>query len=228
MYWVFGLSLFCCALLVVPQMDIQSPGSGIMARRAGTVTVVTDSQVVVETATGPVEYALIESDGPVASDEERLSGMLIWPRATSWQESAVEVGEEVKKKQLLARGVTHIFFQANVWIFTILSRILGSVMGIGNAAVYKHIPDYFPNDVGVVGGIVGVLGGIGGFVCPIVFGYLLKQTGLWTTCWMFFFVLILVCLVWMHMTVRRMMKRKAPDILRQVEDETFGTPGWQG
>jgi NNP family nitrate/nitrite transporter-like MFS transporter len=228
MYWVFGLSLFCCALLVVPQMDIQSPGSGIMARRAGTVTVVTDSQVVVETATGPVEYALIESDGPVASDEERLSGMLIWPRATSWQESAVEVGEEVKKKQLLARGVTHIFFQANVWIFTILSLILGSVMGIGKAAVYKHIPDYFPNDVGVVGGIVGVLGGIGGFVCPIVFGYLLNQTGLWTTCWMFFFVLILVCLVWMHMTVRRMMQRKAPDILHQVEDETFGTPGWQG
>jgi NNP family nitrate/nitrite transporter-like MFS transporter len=199
-----------------------------MARQAGKVTAVSDAQVVVETATGPMEYALIKSDGPVASQEERMSGMLIWPRATSWQESAVEVGEEVKKKQLLARGVTHIFFQANVWIFTILSLILGSVMGIGKAAVYKHIPDYFPNDVGVVGGIVGVLGGIGGFVCPIVFGYLLNQTGLWTTCWMFFFVLILVCLVWMHMTVRRMMQRKAPDILHQVEDETFGTPGWQG
>jgi NNP family nitrate/nitrite transporter-like MFS transporter len=227
MYWVFGLSLACCALLVVPQMDIQSPGSGIMARRAGTVSAASATAVVVETTAGPMEYALVESTGPVATKEERVSGMLIWPRATSWQEPAVEVGEEIKKKQLIARGVTHIFFQANVWVFTILSLILGSVMGIGKAAVYKHIPDYFPDDVGVVGGIVGVLGGIGGFICPIVFGYLLKQTGLWTTCWMFFFVLVLVCLIWMHMTVRRMMKRKAPEILRQVEDEAFGTPGWK-
>ena len=59
-------------------------------------------------------------------------------------------------------------------------------MGIGKAAVYKHIPDYFPDDVGVVGGIVGVLGGLGGFVCPVIFGYLLDATGLWTSCWMFF------------------------------------------
>ena len=56
----------------------------------------------------------------------------------------------------------------------------------------------------------------------------LKSVRVWRFGLYYFFVLILVCLVWMHMTVRRMMKRKAPDILRQVEDETFGTPGWQG
>ncbi|MDH3717146.1 MAG: MFS transporter, partial [Planctomycetota bacterium] len=28
MYWVLGISLVCCALLIVPQMDIRSPGSG--------------------------------------------------------------------------------------------------------------------------------------------------------------------------------------------------------
>jgi NNP family nitrate/nitrite transporter-like MFS transporter len=227
MYWVFGISLVCCALLVVPQMDIQSPGSGIMARRAGTVTAVTGTTIVVDTQAGPIEYSLVESTGPVATEEERRSGMLILPRSSSWQEPLVEVGDTVQKKQLLARGVTQIFFQANVWIFTILSFLLGSAMGIGKAAVYKHIPDYFPNDVGVVGGIVGVLGGIGGFVCPIVFGFLLKKTGLWTTCWMFFFVLIVVCTVWMHITVRHMMKKRAPEVLRRVEDEAFGTPGWQ-
>ena len=43
----------------------------------------------------------------------------------------------------------------------LLSLVLGAVMGIGKAAVYKHIPDYFPQDVGGVGGIVGVLGGLG-------------------------------------------------------------------
>jgi len=227
MYWVFGISLVCCALLVVPQMDIQSPGSGIMAKRAGVVSEVTEAAVVVETSAGEMEYPLFAHPGPVATDEERRSGMLILPRAISWQESVVENGQEVDKKQLLARGVTHIFFQANVWIFTLLSLILGSVMGIGKAAVYKHIPDYFPNDVGVVGGIVGVLGGIGGFICPIIFGYLLNQTGLWTTCWMFFFVLTGVCLIWMHITIRQLVKKRAPDILRTVEDDSFGTPGWQ-
>jgi NNP family nitrate/nitrite transporter-like MFS transporter len=227
MYWVFGISLVCCGLLVVPQMDIQSPGSGVMAKRAGVVSEVTESAVVVETSAGEMEYPLSAHPGPVATDEERRSGVLILPRAISWQEAAVSKGEEVGKKQLLARGVTHIFFQANVWIFTLLSLILGSVMGIGKAAVYKHIPDYFPNDVGVVGGIVGVLGGIGGFICPIIFGYLLKQTGLWTTCWMFFFVLTGVCLIWMHITIRQLVKKRAPDILRTVEDDSFGTPGWQ-
>jgi NNP family nitrate/nitrite transporter-like MFS transporter len=90
-------------------------------------------------------------------------------------------------------------------------------MGIGKAAVYKHIPDYFPNDVGVVGGIVGVLGGLGGFVCPVIFGYLLKETGLWTSCWMFFFVVVLVCVVWMHIVIRRMTVAKTPDVAHHIE-----------
>lgn len=227
MYWVFGLSLVCCGLLVIPQMDIQSPGSGIMSRGAGTVVAVSAASITVDSSAGPLEYALRPKGDPVATEAERRSGMLILPRATFWQEPVVAVGDQVDKKFLLARGVTHIFFQANVWVFTMLSLIIGSLMGIGKAAVYKHIPDYFPDDVGVVGGIVGVLGGLGGFVCPIIFGYLLQKTGLWTTCWMFFFVLTLACLFWMHLTVRRLMKKRAPDVLRQVEDETFGTPGWQ-
>ena len=73
--------------------------------------------------------------------------------------------------------------------------VLGTIWGIGKAAVYKLIPDYFPEEVGVVGGMVGVLGGLGGFVCPIVFGYLLEWTGLWTSCWMFMLALSVVCLV---------------------------------
>lgn len=226
MYWVFGLSLVCCALMIVPQMDIRSPGSGVMARRAGTVAAVRDDEIVVETRAGEMRYPLRQREGPIATKAERRSGLLIFPRAQSWQEPAVVVGEEVQKKQLVARGVTAIFFQANVWIFTGLSLILGAVMGIGKAAVYKHIPDYFPNDVGVVGGIVGVLGGIGGFVCPIIFGYLLAWTGLWTTCWMFFLVLVGGSLVWMHLTVRRLMQEQAPDVLHKLESDAFGTPGF--
>jgi len=145
-------------------------------------------------------------------------GTLILPSFSFWQEPIVKVGDTVAKKELIARGVTHIYFQANVWIFTVLVFIVGIMMGIGKAAVYKFIPEYYPNDVGVVGGIVGVIGGLGGFVCPIIFGYLLRATGIWTTSWMFFFVVTLLCHVWMYMTVRKLMADKAPVLSRQLEE----------
>ncbi|MDH3591471.1 MAG: MFS transporter, partial [Planctomycetota bacterium] len=199
MYWVFGICLGCCALLIVPQMDIYAPGSGIIAKAPGKVAEVTDDTIVVSSEKRkPITYKLKKKEGELVTDDERRTGVLVWPRGMSWQEVDVAVGDEIKPKQLLASGHTHIFFQANVWIFTILSLLLGAVMGIGKAAVYKHIPDYFPDDVGVVGGIVGVLGGLGGFICPVIFGYLLRSTGIWTTCWMFFFGVTAVCLVWMH------------------------------
>jgi NNP family nitrate/nitrite transporter-like MFS transporter len=93
------------------------------------------------------------------------------------------------------------------------------MMGIGKAAVYRHIPDYFPQSVGVVGGLVGVIGGLGGFVCPILFGYLLERTGVWTTSWMFLSVISLICLVWMHLVIQKMMREKAPQLMRQMETE---------
>jgi len=219
MYWVLGSSLICCILLIVPQMDIRAPGSGVMAGAAGTVLEVSNYQVVVRaTKTGREQtYVLRPKSGELVSEEERVKNVLVLPRSTTWQEPVVKVGQDVVKKELLARGITEIFFQANIWVFTALSLIVGAVMGIGKAAVYKHIPDYFPDDVGVVGGIVGVIGGLGGFVCPVIFGYLLTATGLWTSCWMFFVVVIVVCLVWMHLVIQRMMRQQAPALSARIE-----------
>ena len=138
------------------------------------------------------------------------------------------MGDEVKRRQLLARGVTSIYFQANVWIFTAFVFGAGIMMGIGKAAVYRHIPDYFPMDVGVVGGIVGVLGGLGGFVSPIIFGYLLNITGIWTTNWMFLALISLVSLVWMHLVIQRMMRKKESAMVRDIEEHVrpeLGTVG---
>ncbi len=129
--------------------------------------------------------------------------MLIWPGKDIWHESLVEPNEKFTKKQILSKGVTRIYFQANVWVFAVLVILIGSIWGVGKAAVYKHIPDYFPEEVGVVGGMVGVLGGLGGFFCPIIFGYLLESTGLWTSCWFFMFLLSFLCLFWMNRSIRR-------------------------
>jgi NNP family nitrate/nitrite transporter-like MFS transporter len=68
--------------------------------------------------------------------------------------------------------------------------VLGFFMSLGKAAVYKHIPVYYPNNVGAVGGLVGMIGGLGGFVLPIAFGVLNDLTGIWTSCFMLLFVIV--------------------------------------
>ena len=214
MYWVLSGCTVGCLLLVVPRMDIQSPGEGVMAVRPGTVGTVADDAIDVD----GLQYSL---RAPAPGDPQR-EGTLLWPTTATWQEPVVQPGDRVVKRTLLARGITHIYFQANMWVFTGLVMVMGMMMGMGMAAVYKHIPDYFPKDVGTVGGLVGVMGGLGGFTGPILFGYLLQWTGIWTTSWMFLFIISLVCLVWMHTVVRRMVNVRAPDVAGQFEER--GTP----
>ena len=211
MYWVLGICALGCLLLVVPRMDITSPGEGVMASSKGFVSEVAPGHVTV----GDKQYLLAARAEEIAKSE----GALVWPTSEFWQEPIVKVGDPIAKKQLLARGITHIYFQANIWIFTFLVFLVGLAMGIGKAAVYKHIPEYFPSDVGVVGGIVGVIGGLGGFFCPILFGTFLKSSGLWTTCWMFLFALSVACLVWMHVVVRKMMHKRAPMWAERIEGD---------
>ncbi|MCH7525195.1 MAG: MFS transporter [Bacteroidetes bacterium] len=211
MYWVFGATVVISFLLIIPKMEIYSPGIGIMAKSSGIVTSVTDSKIVV----GNKTYQLIKNENKDINYDE---GTFVFPTKTVWQEPVVNVGDKVVKKQLLAKGVTHIFFQANVWIFAILVILIGSIWGIGKAGIYKHIPDYFPEEVGVVGGMVGVIGGLGGFFCPIIFGYLLEGTGLWTSSWMFVLLLSIVSLIWMHRVIQKMMHKKTPELMRKIED----------
>lgn len=218
MYWVLGASTLISFLVIIPKMDIYSPGRGIMATRAGVVMAVTADSIQV----GEQGYKFKQRQELAQYQDDQ---MLIFPTKQTWQEPVVKVGQEVKKKELLAKGVTRIFFQANVWVFAVFVILLGSIWGIGKAAVYKLIPDYFPEEVGVVGGMVGVLGGLGGFFCPIIFGYLLEWTGLWTSCWMFMFALSLVCLIWMHLTVQGMMRKKHPKDMQKIDRYAAGNPG---
>jgi MFS transporter, NNP family, nitrate/nitrite transporter len=101
--------------------------------------------------------------------------------------------------------------------FTMLLFVLGCSMGIGKAAVFKHIPDYFPRDVGAVGGLVGMLGALGGFALPPLFVYATNWTGLPSATFFVLFVLTLVCALWMHLTVGRMHREALPELARHIE-----------
>lgn len=95
--------------------------------------------------------------------------------------------------------------------FVLTVFVLGFFMSLGKAAVYKHIPVYYPTHVGAVGGMVGLVGGMGGFVLPIVFGAVSDLTGIWTSCFMVLFALVAVAFIWMHLAVRQM-EQKASGI----------------
>lgn len=98
--------------------------------------------------------------------------------------------------------------EMGLWPFVSVLFALGFFMSLGKAAVFKHIPVYYPHHVGSVGGLVGMIGGLGGFILPIVFGQMLDMTGIYTSCFMLLFLLVGIALVWMHVSIR-MMERAA-------------------
>ena len=116
-------------------------------------------------------------------------------------------------------GVREVLpYELNVWAFTALVFVVGVAMGVGKAAVYKHIPEYFPGDVGAVGGLVGTLGALGGFFLPPMFAYLQSWTGMPQSTFFLLFVLTVISAVWMHLTVHRMLHQHSPELQNRFEE----------
>jgi NNP family nitrate/nitrite transporter-like MFS transporter len=109
-----------------------------------------------------------------------------------------------------AGGTAAVPFAITPTVFLAVAFVLGFVMSLGKAAVYKHIPAYYPDSVGAVGGIVGMIGGLGGFVLPIAFGALKDLTGLWSSCFLLLFAIVLLSLALMQRAVRKLNRTAAP------------------
>lgn len=65
--------------------------------------------------------------------------------------------------------------QPGIIILTICFLVLAILLGLGNGAVFKLVPQHFAKEAGTVTGLVGAAGGLGGFFPPIVMG-LVKTT----------------------------------------------------
>ncbi len=131
------------------------------------------------------------------------------------------------------RGPIVFSFELGLPLFVFITIVLGFVMSLGKAAVFKHIPVYYPHHVGSVGGLVGMIGGLGGFVLPIAFGALNDLTGVWTSCFMLLFVLVAVSTVWMHVAIRRGEARRYPQLaaetdLSDLPDQPYPAPAGAG
>ena len=103
-------------------------------------------------------------------------------------------------------GPINFSIRVSLPVFVFLSIVLGFFMSLGKAAVFKHIPVYYPDNVGSVGGIVGMIGGLGGFILPICFGIMNDLIGVFTSCFMLLFAITAIALVWMHVSIVLMEK----------------------
>jgi NNP family nitrate/nitrite transporter-like MFS transporter len=89
-------------------------------------------------------------------------------------------------------------------MFFVLIELIGVGMGVGKASVYKYVPEYYPKDVGLVGGLVGTLGALGGFFLPIGFGYIEGASGRPEACFWVMLALVLLSFTWLHAVVSGM------------------------
>lgn len=61
--------------------------------------------------------------------------------------------------------------------FTVGALGCAALLGLGNGAVFKLVPQYFPAQTGTVTGLVGAMGGLGGFFPPLLLAYFRGHVG---------------------------------------------------
>lgn len=87
--------------------------------------------------------------------------------------------------------------------FTIGALGMAALIGLGNGAVFKLVPEYFPKTIGSVTGLVGAAGGLGGFFPPLVLGVVRRSTGTFTAGFVALAVFSLLCLAVLAWRSRR-------------------------
>lgn len=92
--------------------------------------------------------------------------------------------------------------------FTIGALGMAAAIGLGNGAVFKLVPEYFPHSVGAVTGLVGAMGGLGGFFPPLALGMIKQATGSFNGGFVLLAVFSLLCFVVASMTANERFQRR--------------------
>jgi MFS transporter, NNP family, nitrate/nitrite transporter len=113
------------------------------------------------------------------------------------------------------RGLAQFRIGLSPYLFTPLLFLLGVSFACGMASTFKYVGNDFPENMGVVSGIVGMAGGLGGFLLPIMFGKLLDLLGVPSTCFMLMYGIVWVSLILSYLTE----VRRAPVMGENVDAE---------
>jgi NNP family nitrate/nitrite transporter-like MFS transporter len=99
---------------------------------------------------------------------------------------------------VLLGGLLIVYTLENLAYFSISCMIMGILLGIGNGAVFKMVPEVSTENIGSVTGIVGAVGGIGGFFPPIIIGFTKDVTGDYFLSFALLSILSMFCLILLH------------------------------
>jgi NNP family nitrate/nitrite transporter-like MFS transporter len=94
--------------------------------------------------------------------------------------------------------------------FTIGALGCAAVLGLGNGAVFKLVPEYFPKETGTVTGLVGAFGGLGGFFPPLELGLIKDNFGTYTLGFLLLSLFSIMCLVVNYLSFLRGPVEKLP------------------
>jgi MFS transporter, NNP family, nitrate/nitrite transporter len=85
------------------------------------------------------------------------------------------------------------FGMENIIVMTASCLFIAIMVGLGNGAVFKLVPQLFPHETGAVTGIVGAWGGLGGFFPPILMGIVKDTTGSYMLGFIFLGLFAAIC-----------------------------------
>jgi len=203
LYYFFVFGGFVALALWLPRYIIEAYGFDI--KTAGMIG-----------AAYSVPASIFRAYGGLLSDKHGARRVMYWTFGVS---AIVTFLLSYPPTDFVMQGIGGpIAFHVGVGVapFIVLVFVLGFFMSLGKAAVYKHIPVYYPNRVGAVGGVVGLIGGLGGFILPMAFGLLNDLTGIRQSCFMLLFVISAVSLLWMHAAIIRMEREAAGAALESL------------
>ena len=103
-------------------------------------------------------------------------------------------GARVLMVVFLAIAVLALFLSfSHIALFTVGALGTAAALGLGNGAVFKLVPQYFPKETGTVTGLVGAFGGLGGFFPPLELGIVKQATGSYTIGFVLLSAFAVVC-----------------------------------
>jgi NNP family nitrate/nitrite transporter-like MFS transporter len=205
LYYFFVFGAFVALALWLPRYIIETYGFSITA--AGMIG-----------AAYSVPASIFRAYGGILSDKYGARRVMYWTLGVSVVVTFLLSYPPTDYVVQGIRGPIAFHFGVGVVPFIVLVFVLGFFMSLGKAAVYKHIPVYYPNRVGAVGGIVGLIGGLGGFVLPILFGLMNDLVGIRQSCFMLLFAISAIALVWMHFAILRMEREAAGAALEALPE----------
>jgi MFS transporter, NNP family, nitrate/nitrite transporter len=105
-------------------------------------------------------------------------------------------GAKVLTAVFLAIAVLSVLLSfSTIVIFTVGALGCAAALGLGNGAIFKLVPQYFPKETGTVTGLVGAFGGLGGFFPPLELGIVKDATGSYTLGFVLLSAFAVICLV---------------------------------